>query len=250
MKVLEVKELNKSFGGNKAVRDCTFDVEEKRITCLIGPNGAGKTTIFNLITGVLKADSGSVLYKGRDICGESPIETVNQGIVRTFQDMRLWNEFTVLQNIQMAIRPRYGEGILKGLFSYDKHPKRVEEREKAMEALEVVGLADKADSIVTSLSYGEQKLICLARAYAAKGEMLLLDEPASGLDKSGFVGMQNVLDSFMHMGKTILLVEHNMDFVKDIADEVVFLHQGHALAQGKIDDITADKELTNIYFGY
>lgn len=250
MKTLEVKGLCKSFGGNKAVNDCSFDVEEKQITCLIGPNGAGKTTIFNLITGVLKADSGSILYRSQEIIGKSPIETVDLGIVRTFQDMRLFNEFTVLQNVLMAIRPRYGEGIIKGIFSSEHHPRVKAEREIGMEALKVVGLEHKAHLVVTALSYGEQKLVCLARAYAAKAELLLLDEPASGLDKTGFTGMQNVLDRFMEMGKTILLVEHNMDFVKGIANEVVFLHQGHALAQGSIDEITSDKNLTNIYFGY
>ena len=250
MAILEAKGLVKKFGGNIAVNNASFTVEENIINCLIGPNGSGKTTCFNLITGSLRCDAGSVIYRGEEMIGKKTSTIVEKGIVRTFQDLKLFGEFTVMQNVLVAIRGRYGEQIFSSLFFNPRSSKAAEDFERAEEALRIVGLEDKADVVVSSLPYGEQKLVSLARLYAAEADLLLLDEPASGMDKDGYKMLDEVLSRFIAMGKTVLLVEHNIDFVRSIANKVVFLNQGQVLAEGTIDDIMADKYLTEIYFGF
>ena len=227
-----MKGLVKRFGGNVAVDHACFTVEEKGVTCLIGPNGSGKTTIFNLLTNMLPADEGSALYRGGELIGKSASAVVKRGVVRTFQDLKLFGEFTVLQNVLIAIRGRYGESVWQGL-RYSP------------------GAAGaKAGQQVRSLPYGEQKLVSLARLYAAKADLLLLDEPASGMDREGYRLLDGVIARLLDMGKTILLVEHNMEFVQAVARKVVFLHRGQVLAQGTMEEIRSDKQLTEIYFGY
>lgn len=250
MPVLEVKGLTKKFGGLVAVNEASFTIEKNKISCLIGPNGSGKTTIFNLITGSLPADSGSVLYNGQELIGKKVSQTVEMGISRTFQDLKLFSEFTVLQNVMVAMRKRHGEKVLQGFLYSEKSAAAQKDIEKAHEILRLFDLNDDADSLVSGLPYGMQKLVSLARLYAVDADLLLLDEPASGMDKEGYAIMDQAMNVFIENGKTILLVEHNMDFVKNIAEKVIFLHQGKVLAQGSMDDITSDKHLTEIYFGY
>lgn len=250
MELLNVENLAKNFAGIAAVKNCSFSVPAKKISCLIGPNGAGKTTIFNLITGVFSADAGCIRYNGRDICGLSCTKTVQLGIARTFQDLKLFQEFTVLQNVLVSIKDRYGENMWDGFFFSNKSKRYLTDLNRAKEALNLVGLFSKANSPVNDLPYGEQKLVSLARILAVEADLLLLDEPASGLDKDGFGKLLDILDRVLSMGKSILVVEHNMDFVKDIAQKAIFLHQGEVLAEGEIADIVADERLTDIYFGH
>lgn len=250
MAILEVKGLTKKFGGLVAVNDASFTIEEKKINCLIGPNGSGKTTIFNLITGSLPADSGSVVFKGQELIGKKVTQTVNMGIARTFQDLKLFGEFTVLQNVMVAMHGRHGENVLQGFLYSPKSAGAQKDLEKAFEILRLFDLEDEADTPVGGLPYGMQKLVSLARLYAVDAELLLLDEPASGMDKEGYAIMDKAMNIFIEKGKTILLVEHNMDFVRDIAEKIIFLHQGKVLAQGRMEDIMSDKHLTEIYFGY
>jgi ABC-type branched-subunit amino acid transport system ATPase component len=250
LELLKIEKLAKSFGGLAAVKNCSFSIPDKQISCLIGPNGAGKTTIFNLITGVLAADEGCIRYNGRDICGLSCSKTVKLGISRTFQDLKLFGEFTVLQNVMVSIKERYGESIWEGLFFSYKSKKYLSDLNKAREVLNLVGLYAKANSSVNDLPYGEQKLVSLARILAVEADLMLLDEPASGLDKEGFSKLLDILERVLKMGKSIIVVEHNMDFVKDIAHKAIFLHQGEVLAEGTIADIVADDRLTEIYFGH
>lgn len=250
MALLKAEGLVKKFGGNVAVNKASFTVEKNIVNCLIGPNGSGKTTIFNLITNVLPADEGSVIYKDNEVIGAGIGKVVDMGIVRTFQDLKLFPEFSVIDNVMVAIRGRYGESVLQGLLYSKNNARARADQERAMEALRIFGLEDKAASIVRSLPYGEQKLVSLARLYAAEADLLLLDEPASGMDKEGYKMLDEVIVKLLGMDKTILLVEHNIDFVREIAQNVVFLHQGEVLVQGNIQDIVSDKHLTEIYFGH
>jgi len=239
-----------SFGGLRALQDCSFTVERGRITCLVGPNGAGKTTIFNVITGFLKPGSGTVSFQGTTLDGMKPQAIVAAGIARTFQNLRLFVDLTALDNVVVALPAQTGEEPLAAIF----RPLRVARaqaarRAEAMRILEHVGLADRAHDFVRDLSYGEQKLLTVARVLATGAELLLLDEPASGLSASALDQIMTLLRRLQNEGKTLLVVEHNTRVVQQIADEVLFLHQGHLMARGTPAEIINDPALAEIYFG-
>jgi ABC-type branched-subunit amino acid transport system ATPase component len=248
--VLVVDGLSKSFGGIQAVDGCSFDVAPRRITGLIGPNGAGKTTIFNLITGFLRADRGSIRLAGQELCGLPPYEVERRGVVRTFQHLRLWNKMTVLDNVLLGCHTPHGENVL----SLFLRPARVraEETSARMRALDVLGffgLGARATDLVEDLAYPEQKLLSMARIFAADADVLLLDEPTSGLDTEWLHRIVPMVRGLVDHGKTVLLIEHNMELISELSDDVVFLHQGRVLATGKPAEITRDPALTDIYFG-
>jgi branched-chain amino acid transport system ATP-binding protein len=239
-----------SFGGLRALRDCSFDVEKGRITCLVGPNGAGKTTIFNVITGFLRPDSGTVSFQGTTLDGMKPQAIVAAGIARTFQNLRLFVDLTALDNVVVALPAQTGEEPLAAIFR-PLHVARAQSRrrEEARQILEHVGLADRAHEFVRNLSYGEQKLLTVARGLATGAELLLLDEPASGLSAGALDQIMTLLRRLQSEGKTLLVVEHNTRVVQQIADEVLFLHQGHLMARGTPAEIISDPALAEIYFG-
>jgi branched-chain amino acid transport system permease protein len=248
--ILSIEHVSKSFGGIQAVRDCTFDVQPGRITGLIGPNGAGKTTIFNLITGFLRADTGSIRLHGSELRGLMPHQVEHAGVVRTFQHLRLWNKMTVLENVLLGCRTPLGESVLT-LFL---RPGRVREEERdarahAMETLAFFGLSERADDIAEDLAYPEQKLLSMARIFATPAQVLLLDEPTSGLDTESLARIVPMVRKLTERGKTVLLIEHNMELIAQLSDEVVFLHEGHVLARGQASEITRDPALTELYFG-
>ena len=248
--VLTLEGVSKAFGGVQAVADCSFDVAPRLITGLIGPNGAGKTTVFNLITGFLRADAGSIRFEGAELSGLAPHEVEARGVVRTFQHLRLWGRMSVLENVLLACRTPLGENLLT-LF-LRPHKVRSEEavaRECAMEVLAFFGLAGRADELAEDLAYPEQKLLSMARIFATDAEVLLLDEPTSGLDSESLAKVVPLVRRLVERSKTVLLIEHNMELISQLSDEVVFLHQGHVLARGKPDEITRDPALTEIYFG-
>jgi branched-chain amino acid transport system ATP-binding protein len=247
---LEVSGVNKSFGGLQALNDTNFSIDQGRITCLVGPNGAGKTTIFNVITGFLKPDTGHVAFRGRSLDGHSPQQIVRLGIARTFQNLRLFTDLTARDNVLAAIGGQAGETPLGAIFR-PFHTAREQTRRtgEAMATLEHVGLADRAGEYVRNLSYGEQKLLCIARVLATGAELLLLDEPASGLSAGALDNVMTLLRRLQSEGKSLLVVEHNTRVVQRIADEVLFLHQGHLMAQGTAEAIVADPKLAEIYFG-
>jgi branched-chain amino acid transport system ATP-binding protein len=247
---LEVTGLNKSFGGLQALRDCSFTITQGRITCLVGPNGAGKTTIFNAITGFLRPDTGSVAYRGTSLDGLSPQAIVRHGIARTFQNLRLFADLTALDNVLVGISGQFAEEPLGAIFR-PFHAARAQRRRsaEALTILDHVGLADRARELVRNLSYGEQKLLTVARVLATGAELLLLDEPASGMSAGALDNIMALLRRLQTDGKTLLVVEHNTRVVQQIADDVLFLHQGHLMAQGTPQEIIADPALAEIYFG-
>jgi branched-chain amino acid transport system ATP-binding protein len=242
--------LEVSFGGLRALQDCSFTVERGRITCLVGPNGAGKTTIFNVITGFLRPDAGTVTFQGTPLDGMKPQAIVSAGIARTFQNLRLFVDLTALDNVVVALPAQTGEEPLAAIFR-PLHVARAQKRlsEEAMQILEHVGLASRAGELVRNLSYGEQKLLTVARGLATGAELLLLDEPASGLSASALDQIMELLRRLQTEGKTLLVVEHNTRVVQQIADEVLFLHQGHLMARGTPEQIISDPALAEIYFG-
>jgi ABC-type branched-subunit amino acid transport system ATPase component len=248
--ILTIEHVSKAFGGIRAVQDCTFEVTPGVITGLIGPNGAGKTTIFNLITGFLRADSGSIRLRGEELRGLLPHQVETAGVVRTFQHLRLWGKMSVLENVLLGCRTPLGESV----FSLFLSPGRVRAEEaaahaRASEVLEFFGLAARAGERAEDLAYPEQKLLSMARIFATDAQVLLLDEPTSGLDTDSLAKIVPMVRRLVERGKTVLLIEHNMELIAQLSDEVVFLHEGHVLARGKAEQITRDPALTEIYFG-
>jgi ABC-type branched-subunit amino acid transport system ATPase component len=248
--ILQLENISKQFGGLQAVKNCSFTVEKGKVIGLIGPNGAGKTTIFNLITGALKADTGTITFKGKNITHLATHKRVHEGMARSFQDVRALTELTVIENVILACPASYAESPLLSLFRPDKARKEERlNRQKGLDLLDYVGLKDKKDELGGDLSYAEQKLLILARLLATDAELLLLDEPASGLDPSSLTKFIELIDDLSSRGKTILIVEHNMALVSEITDEIVFLHMGEPLAKGKPQDLAKDENLRDIYFG-
>lgn len=248
--LLRVEHVSVRFGGIVAVNDSHFTVRENEITCLIGPNGAGKTTLFNLITGFLTPTSGSIYFRDKNITGMKPETIVRLGIARTFQNLRLFNDMTVLENLLLAVPGRHNQSIIRPLF-LRRHLRKAEDEiiNRAMKTLEYVGLGGKALEITDNLSYAEQKLLSIGRLLMTEADVLLLDEPASGLDKNSLDRIMPLIQDLRRQNKTILLIEHNMDIVRGIADQVVFLNQGQVLGIGTAEEIMSNPALTEIYFG-
>ena len=248
--VLRVEGLSKRFGGIQAVEDVTFELRKGQITALIGPNGAGKTTIFNLITGTMKPDRGNAVLNGRDITHMSTHKIARLGMTRSFQDGRLFQRLTARDNVAMAIPGQPGENLLalgvRPLRSF-RHEATV--REQAADALTFVGLQDKADEIVANLSFGDQRLVAIARLLATQCDVLLLDEPTSGVDPQSVEHVMGVVRGLRDVGKTVCLVEHSIHVVTQLADHGIFLDQGQVLAEGSVEYLMEQKHLTEIYFG-
>ena len=247
---LEVTGLKKSFGGLVAVGGASFTIPEGKITALIGPNGAGKTTIFNMITGTMKPDEGTVVLHGEDITNLSVVEVARKGIARSFQDVRICEQMTVLDNVAVAVPGQPGEGITS-LILRPLRTRKVERavRQRALECLALFGIADKANEVVGELSYGDQKLVAIARLLATDADVLLLDEPTSGVDPANVEGVMQGVMRLRDLGRTVCLVEHSVHFVQRLADRAVFLDQGIVLAEGTVDELISQKELSDLYFG-
>lgn len=241
-KLLEVTGLSKSFGANKAVNDCSFAVAEGSITSLIGPNGSGKTTVFNLISGTLRADAGTIHLAGHRIDGTEPWVRAHAGLGRTFQITRLFDEMTVLENVVAPLR-KFSVRQL-GLDAVAGH-----EADHAMELLAFVGLERYRDARAGALSYGQQKLVELAQILVLDPKLILLDEPAGGINPTLIERMGDLIQDLNRQGKTFLLVEHNMPFVLGISDEIHVLAGGHVIGSGTSAEIQNNPAVIDAYLG-
>ena len=248
--VVQIQGLSKNFGGVAAVDKVDINLNRGQITALIGPNGAGKTTIFNLVTGVLKPDAGRVLVNGIDVVGKGPDRITRMGMTRSFQDVRLFRRITVLQNVAMAVPGQAGESPL-WLVANPIQSLRQERKTlaSAISYLDFVGMADRRDEVVANLSFGEQKLVAIARLLATECGVLLLDEPTSGIDHGAVDRMISLVLDLRKLDKTICIVEHSVHVVAQLADRAYFLDQGRIIQEGTMAELTSHQHLVELYFG-
>ncbi len=247
---LRVERLAKSFGGVHVFEDLSIEVPPARVTACIGPNGAGKTTLINIICGVLKADRGDVFLDGQRLDGIQPHETVARGIGRTFQDVRILPLLTALENVLVAIPSQRGER-LRDLFLPGRGVGAEERRnrERALALLDAVGLAPVAPRPAGELPFGQQKLLALVRLVATGARILLLDEPATGIEAELHPRIVTLIRRLVRdEGKAVLVVEHNMDVVREVADHVAVLH-GTVIASGPADTVLKDERVIREYLG-
>lgn len=251
MALLEVKNLGISFGGLRAVNGFDISIEKEALYGLIGPNGAGKTTVFNLLTGVYKPDSGKVLLDGTDITGKNTIEINKAGIARTFQNIRLFKQLSVLDNVKVGLHSKHHYSTLSGVLrlpGYRKVEKEMDEQ--AMELLKVFNLEDVAHVAASNLPYGQQRRLEIARAMATEPKLLLLDEPAAGMNPNEtgeLMDMIRFVREKFHM--TILLIEHDMKLVSGICEKLTVLNFGEVLCEGKTSDVLNDPQVVTAYLG-
>ena len=251
MALLEVKSLGIAFGGLKAVDGFHISVEKGQLYGLIGPNGAGKTTVFNLLTGVYKPDQGQILLDGQSIGGKKTIEINKAGIARTFQNIRLFKDMTVLDNVKAGLHNHYPystvEGILR-LPRFREQEKRMDE--KAMELLEVFELEDSAGVLAANLPYGRQRKLEIARALATEPKLLLLDEPAAGMNPNETAEPMNTIRFVREkFDMTILLIEHDMKLVSGICERLTVLNFGQVLTEGETGEVLNDPQVITAYLG-
>jgi len=250
MALLEVDHLEKRFGGLKAVSDVCFQVEEGAIKAVIGPNGAGKTTMFNLIAGSLTATSGSVRFSGIELTGKKPYQVAELGVARTFQNIKMFSGMTALENVMVGCHTRSRAGFLSSLFNMGWTRQEEEKiREKSMELLDLLEISEYADIDAKSLAFGQQRAVELARALAMEPKLLLLDEPAAGLNIYETAEVGRLISRIRDLGITVLLVEHDMSLVMDISDEIVVLSFGRMIAENIPTTIQQDPEVIKIYLG-
>lgn len=248
--VLSVQGLSKRFGGITAAEDLNMELRRGTITALVGPNGAGKTTVFNLLTGAIRPDAGRVVLLDKDISGLRPDQVAAQGMVRSFQDVRVFPRLSSLENVILAIQGQPGEHA-SGLFLKPVATAKAEReaRLRALEWLSFVGMDSFADFPAGALAFGQQKLIALARVLATDAEVVLLDEPASGIDQQWVEVMLGLIEQLRDKGRTICIVEHNLHVVGRLADHTYFMELGRITAQGSFEELTGEKRLAEAYFG-
>ncbi|MEW5736657.1 MAG: ABC transporter ATP-binding protein [Thermodesulfobacteriota bacterium] len=248
--ILELSDVEKSFGGIRAVSGVSFSVERGGVYGLIGPNGAGKTTLFNLITGVYEPDRGKVFFDGREVNGRPVHKLVALGVARTFQNVELFSGMTVLENVLVGLTVRTKCGFLGAVAHWPWVVREEEEsRKTALELLSFVGLSRLSHSLASELPFGWQRLAEIARALASKPKLLLLDEPAAGLNTTETRELGALIMKIRDMGVTVLLVEHDMSLTMEVCERIVVLDQGRKLAEGTPRQVQADERVVAAYLG-
>ena len=248
--ILHVEHITMQFGGVVAVNDLSLDVNEGQIVALIGPNGAGKTTLFNLIAGFYAPTAGKVFFKGEDITSLKPYQRTRIGLARTFQNINLFADMSVMDNALVGQHCRMTYDPISAMLSLpNKHKQERASRKEVMEMLDFMGLADVAEEKAGSLSYGKQKNLEIARAMATRPELLLLDEPASGLNTQELDQLSQRVLAMRDRGITVVLIEHKMDVVMTISHKVMVLNFGETIAFGPPEAVSADPHVIEAYLG-
>lgn len=248
--ILSVEGIFVSFGGVMALGNVSADVAEKSITAIIGPNGAGKTTLINVVSGALPATDGKVYFKGRDMTGMAAHSVAGAGIARTYQNLRLFRHMTTLENVMVARHVKTTSGFLAcSLKLPSSRGDEKASRLKAVEYLEFVGLADRANEDALSMPFGLQRHLEIARALALEPEVVLLDEPAGGLNPEETAQLANLIKRIRDKGVTVVIIEHDMSLVMNISDQIMVLNYGQKIAWGAPDEIQKNDEVIEAYLG-
>jgi branched-chain amino acid transport system ATP-binding protein len=248
--ILRIEHVTKRFGGLVAVDDVSFDVKRGEVFALIGPNGAGKTTLFNSITGIFPPSEGHVVFEGRDIAGAKPHQAAALGIARTFQNIRLFEYMSALDNVRVGQHCRTNSKLWDSLFKtpFERHEEQAIS-ERAMELLRFVGIEQRAEEYARNLAYGQQRRLEIARALATRPHLLLLDEPAAGFTPQEKVELMRLVDKILAEGITVFLIEHDMKVVMGISRNIAVLDHGELIALGSPEVIRKDQRVIEAYLG-